>query len=106
MTSRNQGWYCRANDSLVDDRYRDLQRRGVVQSTATVLTTLHRICVLTFRRLRVATYQHDPKCLAASGHRPRLYGVSGANCLVWRAGYPARHPADGAAYDAGATECA
>jgi len=59
MTSRTQGWSCRADDSSVDDRYRDLQRRGVVQGTATVLTTLQRIYVLSLRRTPVATPQQE-----------------------------------------------
>ncbi len=33
MTSRTQGWSCRVDDSAVDDRHRDLQRRDGVQST-------------------------------------------------------------------------
>ncbi len=42
MTSRTQGWSCRAGDRAVDDRYRGLQRRIEVQRTAAVLTTLQR----------------------------------------------------------------
>jgi len=59
MTSRTQGWSCRADDCAVDDRYRDLQRRDAVEGTAAVLTTLHRMNVLSFGRNSVATPQQE-----------------------------------------------
>ena len=61
MKSGTQGWSCRADECAVIDRHRDLQRRDGVHCTATVLTTLHRVCVRTLRRIPLATPQQESR---------------------------------------------
>jgi hypothetical protein len=67
MTSRTQGWSCRADDSAVDDRDRDLQCRDEVLRTPTVLTTLHQIYVHYMERTLVATPQQECKNCSSAG---------------------------------------